>query len=438
MKIVRFGMNDVTKTLTQRRQVFADNALLFYDEPVYFTRAQGVWMYDANDTPYLDAYNNTVSVGHCNVEVVEAITRQASTLNSHTRYLYDTVLDYAEELLKEFPEDLSKIAFTCTGTEANELAMRIAKETTGGDGFIVVGNAYHGCSNATADISPYGSDGIVSASNVRALEPPNSYRLSNAEIEQNFTDGLRQCIKDVENNGHKFAALIIDATLEANGIFAIPTTYLRKSQEIIREAGGLFIADEVQGGFARMGDRMWSFERHNVTPDLVTVGKPMANGLPMGGVIGTADLINHFFRQHHYFNTFGGNAVCAAAGQATLRFIQRERLLNNARSVGKYLFDKCSKLMDKHEAIGHVRGAGLFIGIEFVEDRSSKKPAPVMAKAVMNSLRHHNILTGLAGQFDNVLKIRPPLIFDKANADQFLDTLNLVLSLDLRPVTLRP
>ena len=431
-------MNDATNSLIRRRRVFADNALLFYDDPVHFTRAQGVWMYDANDTPYLDAYNNTASVGHCNVEVVEAITRQASILNTHTRYLYDNVFDYAEELLREFPDDLSKITFTCTGTEANELAMRIAKESTGGDGFIVVGNAYHGCSNATADISPYDSGGIVTAPNVRALEPPNSYRLSNTEIEENFTGGLRRCIKDLEDNGHRFAAFIIDTTLEANGIFAIPTTYLSKSQEIIREAGGLFIADEVQGGFARMGDTMWSFERHNVTPDLITVGKPMANGLPMGGVIGTANLINQFFRQHHYFNTFGGNAVCAAAGQATLRFIQRERLLDNARSVGKYLFDKCSKLMDKHETIGHVRGAGLFIGIEFVEDRNSKKPAPVIANAVMNSLRHHNILTGLAGQFDNVLKIRPPLIFDKANADQFSDILNLVLSLDLRSITPGP
>ena len=431
-------MNDATNSLIRRRRVFADNALLFYDDPVHFTRAQGVWMYDANDTPYLDAYNNTASVGHCNVEVVEAITRQASILNTHTRYLYDTVFDYAEELLREFHDDLSKITFTCTGTEANELAMRIAKESTGGDGFIVVGNAYHGCSNATADISPYDSGGIVTAPNVRALEPPNSYRLSNTEIEENFTDGLRHCIKDLEDNGHRFAAFIIDTTLEANGIFAIPTTYLSKSQEIIREAGGLFIADEVQGGFARMGETMWSFERHNVTPDLITVGKPMANGLPMGGVIGTANLINQFFRQHHYFNTFGGNAVCAAAGQATLRFIQRERLLDNARSVGKYLFDKCSKLMDKHETIGHVRGAGLFIGIEFVEDRNSKKPAPVIANAVMNSLRHHNILTGLAGQFDNVLKIRPPLIFDKANADQFSDILNLVLSLDLRSITPGP
>jgi 4-aminobutyrate aminotransferase-like enzyme len=431
-------MNDATNALTRRRRVFADNALLFYDDPVHFTHAQGVWMYDGNDTPYLDAYNNTASVGHCNVEVVEAITRQASILNSHTRYLYDTVFDYAEELLREFPDDLSKITFTCTGTEANELAMRIAKEFTGGDGFIVVGNAYHGCSNATADISPYDSGGIVIAPNVRALDPPNSYRLSNAEIERIFTESLRQCIKDLEKNGHKFAAFIIDTTLEGNGIFAIPTTYLRKSQEIIREAGGLFIADEVQGGFARMGEAMWSFQRHNVMPDLVTTGKPMANGLPMGGVIGRANLINRFFRKHHYFNTFGGNAVCAAAGQATLRFIQRERLLDNSRSVGKYLFDKCSKLMEKHEAIGHVRGAGLFIGIEFVEDRDSKKPAPVIAKTVMNNLRHHNVLTGLAGQFDNVLKIRPPLIFDKGNADQFLDILNLVLSLDLRSATPRP
>ncbi|SVA15104.1 uncharacterized protein METZ01_LOCUS67958 [marine metagenome] len=430
-------MNDVTKILTRRRRVFADNALLFYDDPVYFTHAEGVWMYDANDTPYLDAYNNTASVGHCNVEVVDAITRQASRLNSHTRYLYDAVFDYAEELLMEFPDDLSKITFTCTGSEANELAMRIAKESTGGDGFIVVGNAYHGCSNATADISPYDSDGIVTAPNVRALQPPNSYLLSNAEIERNFTDGLRQCIQDLEDNGHKFAAFIIDTTLEANGIFSVPTTYLSKSQEIIREAGGLFIADEVQGGFGRMGDTMWSFERHDVTPDLITVGKPMANGLPMGAVIGTANVINQFFRKHRYFNTFGGNAVCAAAGLATLRVIQRERLLDNSRSVGKYLFDKCSKLMEKHEVIGHVRGAGLFVGIEFVEDRDSKKPAPVIATTVMNNLRHHNVLTGLAGQFDNVLKIRPPLIFDKANADQFSDILNLVLSLDLKPIVPR-
>jgi 4-aminobutyrate aminotransferase-like enzyme len=425
-------MNDAENILTRRRRVFADNALLFYDDPVYFTRAQGVWMYDANDTPYLDAYNNTASVGHCNVEVVEAITRQASVLNSHTRYLYDMVFDYADELLNEFSDDLSKITFTCTGTEANELAMRIAKECTGGDGFIVVGNAYHGSSNATADISPYDSGGLVMAPNVRALEPPNSYRLSKTEIDRNFTDGLRESIKDLEKCGHKFAAFIIDTTLEGNGIFAIPTTYLKKSQVIIREAGGLFIADEVQGGFARMGDTMWSFERHDIAPDLVTVGKPMANGLPMGAVIGTANLINQFFSQHHYFNTFGGNAVCAAAGQATLRFIQRERLLDNARSVGKYLFDKCSKLMDEHESIGHVRGAGLFIGIEFVEDRKGKKPAPVIAKGVMNSLRHYNVLTGLAGQFNNVLKIRPPLIFDRSNADQFSDILNRVLSLNLR------
>jgi len=419
----------------RRRRVFADNALLFYDDPVHFTRAEGVWLYDRNDTPYLDAYNNTASVGHCNVEVVEAITRQASTLNSHTRYLYDSVLDYAEELLTEFPDDLSKVTFTCTGSEANELAMRVAKDFSGGDGFIIVGNAYHGCSNATADISPYDNDGTVTAPNVRALQPPNSFLLSDAEIDRNFTDGLWECIRSLERNGHKFAAFIIDTTLEGNGIFALPTTYLKKSQEIVREAGGLLIADEVQGGFARMGDTMWSFERHGITPDLVTVGKPMANGLPMGGVIGTAKLTDLFFRRHRYFNTFGGNAVCAAAGQATLRFIQRERLLANSRTVGKYLFDQCSKMLHEHGSIGQVRGAGLFIGIEFVDDRENKKPAPVLANSVMNSLRDRNILTGLAGPFDNVLKIRPPLIFDKANADHFSDTLNQVLSLDLGSVT---
>ena len=431
-------MNEVTNALARRRRVFANNALLFYDEPVHFTRANGIWMYDRNGTPYLDAYNNTASVGHCNLEVVKAITHQASILNSHTRYLYDVIFDYAEELLKEFSDELSKVTFTCTGTEANELAMRIAKESTGGDGFIVVGNAYHGCSNATTDISPYSSGGIVTAPNVRALEPPNSYRLSDKQIEENFTGGLRQCIEDLEHHGHNFAAFIIDTTLEGNGIFAKPTSYLPKSEQIIREAGGLFIADEVQGGFARMGDAMWSFERHGVTPDLVTIGKPMANGLPMGGVVGKADLMDEFYRQHHYFNTFGGNAVCAAAGQATLHFIKKKGLLDNSRSVGRYLLNKCIKLMEKHETIGDVRGAGLFIGIEFVQDRNEKKPASNVAKAVMNGLRQQNILTGLAGQFDNVLKIRPPLIFEKANADQLSDTLDQVLSRDPRPVTPRP
>ncbi len=377
-------------------------------------------MFDAEGNAYLDVYNNVPSVGHAHPHVVQAIARQAALLNIHTRYLHDTVLSYAERLLATLPNTISNIAFTCTGSESNDLALQVARAATGRSGFVVTENAYHGNSSAVVEISPSSTPGRAPPPHVRLVPPPDPRRYPGGRVGAKFAADVRAAIVDLEESGVGFAALIFDSIFSSDGVYADPPGLLGPAVKAAKKAGGLIIADEVQPGFARTGRHMWGFQRHRVAPDMVTMGKPMGNGYPIGAVAASPALFKAFTDRTGYFNTFGGSPVAAAAGMAVLDVLEGEGLMANARKVGVHLMKSLEALGKRHEALGAVRGAGLYIGVEFVADRDVCTPDPALARHVINFLRERRILIGAAGPHGNVLKIRPPLCFSVDNADMLV------------------
>lgn len=408
------------EAVQRRLRSFGKASVLFYQEPIRMERAEGVYMFDVDGRRYLDLYNNVPSVGHSHPRVVEAIQRQAGRLNTHTRYLNDVVDSYAERLLSAFPNEIDNLVLTCTGSEANDLALRIAKVATGGAGFIVTETAYHGNSAAVTDVSPSSRPGQPLAAHVRMVPAPETYRNPVGDPGQRFADSVAAAIADLERSGIRFAALLVDTIFSSDGVYADPAGFLAPVVKLVHDRSGLLIADEVQPGFGRTGDAMWGFARHRVIPDIVTMGKPMGNGFPMGGVALRGELLDQFAAEVKYFNTFGGNPVAAAAGTAVLDVIDDEGLMHNARETGRHLTDGLREIANRHVAIGDVRGAGLFIGLELVRDRVSKEPAPEVASLLINALRQRGILIGAAGPFGSTLKIRPPLCFGKEHADMFI------------------
>lgn len=423
------GDAERTAALVARRQRLLGPAYrLFYESPVHLVRGEGVWLYDAEGKPYLDAYNNVVPLGHCHPAVVDAIARQASTLNTHTRYVHETVLDYAEELLATFPAGTGHVMFTCTGSEANDLALRIAQTHTGGAGLIVTRFAYHGVTLAISQASPSLGRYVTLGPAVRTVAAPDTYRQSSQEIGPALAQAVRAAIADLQGQGLRPAALMVDTIFSSDGIQAAPEGFLREAAQAIREAGGLFIADEVQAGMGRTGQALWGFMRHGVEPDLITMGKPLGNGHPVAGVAARPEVLEQFGRNSRYFNTFGGNPVSAAAGLAVLRAVQSEGLMQNAERVGAYLRVRLRDLAARHDIIGDVRGGGLFIGVELVRDRHSREPAAQEAARVVNGLRDRQVLAGSAGEHANTLKIRPPLVFSREDADRLVAALDETLA----------
>jgi 4-aminobutyrate aminotransferase-like enzyme len=405
--------------VARRLRVFGAGSPLFYRTPIHMVRAEGVWMYDVAGTRYLDCYNNVPSVGHCHPHIVEAIARQAATLNTHTRYIDEGVLNYAEQLLATFPDALRNIAFTCTGSESSDLALRIARLATGGSGFVVTQTAYHGNTSAVAEISPaYGADVPVGL-HVRRAPPPDP-RACSGDVGAWFADNVEAAIADLRRHGVRFAGLMVDTVFSSDGVFADPAGLLAPAAACARAAGGVFIADEVQPGFGRTGEAMWGFMRHGISPDLVVLGKPMGNGFPMGAVVARPEIFEPFSRGSGYFNTFAGNPVAAAAGLAVLQVLQREELIENARTTGIHLRRGLRALAERHAAIADVRGVGLYVGVEL----HGGAPA---ARAVVEGMRARHVLIGTAGGLGNVLKLRPPLCFGPAHADMVVGALGEVL-----------
>jgi 4-aminobutyrate aminotransferase-like enzyme len=411
---------ELGEAVQRRLRSFGKASVLFYQEPIRMARAEGVYMFDVDGRRYLDLYNNVPSVGHSHPRVVEAISRQAGLLSTHTRYLNDVVDGYAERLLATFPRGIDHLVLTCTGSEANDLALRVAKVATGRTGFIVTETAYHGNSAAVTDVSPSSRPDQPLPPHVRAVPAPEMYRNPVGDPGQRFADGVAAAITDLERSGFGFAALLVDTIFSSDGIYPDPAGFLAPAVKLVHERQGLFIADEVQPGFGRTGAAMWGFARHGVVPDIVTMGKPMGNGFPMGGVAMRAALLDRFASEVKYFNTFGGNPVAAAAGLAVLDVIDDEGLMQNAREAGRHLMDGLREIGNRHMNIGDVRGAGLFIGLELVRDRDSKEPAAELAGLLINRLRQRGILIGAAGPFGSTLKIRPPLCFGKDHADIFI------------------
>lgn len=425
-------MSDNSALLARRERLLGRNMSTFYDDPVHLVKGEGVWVWDADGRKYLDCYNNVPHVGHCHPRVVEAICRQASTLNTHTRYLHEGILDYVERLTATFHASLDTAILTCTGSEANDIALRMAQAVTGKTGVIATDHTYHGNTTAVSQLStrmpPVGGYG----GHVRHVPAPDGYRPLGGVPGEAFTNAwaaaLEEAIASLKASPFGFSALIIDPFFANEGFPDLPDGFLIKAAEIVRREGGLLIADEVQPGFGRTGSQMWGHQRAGIVPDVVTLGKPMGNGHPVGGVVANSETLNAFRKAFRYFNTFGGNPVSCAAASAVLDVIEEEKLQENALDVGAYAVAGLTRLADKHSIIGNVRGSGLFFGAELVLDRAEKTPAPDIATRVINEMREHGVLMGKLGVKQNATKIRPPMPFTKANADFMLSTLDDVLT----------
>jgi 4-aminobutyrate aminotransferase-like enzyme len=421
---------DLPAMIERRKSLLGSAYRLFYDEPVHIVRGEGVWLYDSAGKRYLDMYNNVPHVGHCHPHVVEALTRQIATLNTHTRYLHENILDYAERLTGRFPPEIDTAMFSCTGSEANELALRIARSCTGGTGIIVTDFAYHGNTKAIYEISTEDIPQDEVPDYVVTVPTPDVYRddFSADGAGAAFAASVSTALEELQRRGVRPAAFIVDTIISSGGVIATPPGFLQRAAQLVRDAGGLFIADEVQPGLGRTGHHFWGFEIDDFVPDIVTMGKPMGNGHPLAATVTRRELVDEFSGHAHYFNTFGGNPVSCAAGLAVLDVIERENLQANALDVGLYLNEGLAKLAEVHESIGDVRGDGLFKAVELVSDQISKTPATDLAGSVVEGLRRNGVLAGRIGKAGNILKLRPPMVFTRDNADYFLTTLGEVLA----------
>jgi 4-aminobutyrate aminotransferase-like enzyme len=410
--------------LLQRRLTnYGAASVLFYQSPIEMISAKGAWMVAADLKEYLDFYNNVPSVGHCHPRVVYAISQQAARLNIHTRYLSRVVDDYLESLKATLPSHLNNILLSCTGSEANDLALRLAMKGTGQQGFIVTEGAYHGNTLAVTEISPSALKNTPLPDHVVAVAPPSAFCYGRDNIGPGFAAAVEAAVTTLKQRGFGLAALICDSIFSSDGVFSHPAGFLKPAVDLVHQAGGLYIADEVQPGFGRTGEKMWGFQRHGVQPDIVTMGKPMGNGFPMAGTAARSALVTNFCENVGYFNTFGGNPVAAAAGQAVLDIIHDEGLMENALVIGALLKKELTDLSATYPVITDVRGAGLFIGVDLCTGGDPGRPDPVLATRVINGLKARQVLIGAAGKYGHTLKLRPPLCLNGKEAHIFLDAL---------------
>ncbi|NND01544.1 MAG: aminotransferase class III-fold pyridoxal phosphate-dependent enzyme [Acidimicrobiia bacterium] len=417
-----------TSTILERRDRAMGHALsLSYSTspsgPLHIIRGEGAYLYDTMGRRYLDCVNNVAHVGHSHPDVVAAATDQMFLLNTNTRYLHDNVITYAERLLEELPDHLDVMYFTNSGSEANELALRMARATTERRGIAVLDHGYHGNTSSMVELSPYkfngpGGDGQPEWVTVLPLSDP--YR---PEPDRDY----RAVCEWLLDERPPVAGLIAESIVGCGGQVMPDTGDLHSAYEAVKERGGVCIADEIQTGFGRVGSHFWAFELHGLEPDIVTMGKPIGNGHPMGAVATTADIADDFNNGMEYFNTFGGNPVSAAIGIAVLEVIEEEGLQDHARKVGSYLLTELRRLMDSHDAIGDVRGNGLFLGMEFVTDRESKIPNPAVTAAVVGNAKENGVLLSIDGPHHNVIKIKPPLVFSTEDADRLVGVVHTAL-----------
>lgn len=417
--------NQMQKNIRRRDKSLGPGYRLFYDTPLEIVRGKGVTLFDRDGNDYLDVYNNVPSVGHAHPKVIAAVHEQMQTLNTNTRYVQESILDYSEQLLSTFPAELGHVMFTCTGSEANDLAMRVAKYATGNQGIIVTSGAYHGLTTEVASFSPSLGIGVPLGANVRVIDAPDSlrYPLDQGSLEEHLRNQVRAAIADLHRHGIGVAAFIADSIFSSDGVFAGPPGFLRPIVEEIHAVGGLYIADEVQPGFGRTGEEWWGFQRHGIVPDIVTIGKPMGNGIPVAAAIFKPELLVEFGRNIRYFNTFGGNSVAIAAAQAVLDVIREESLIDNALKVGGKIITGLRDLTQGLDQVAEVRGSGFFIGVDLVTDQSTLSPDGEAAAGIVNALRQDRILISACGAQGNVLKLRPPMPFSSDDADRLLEAL---------------
>ncbi len=428
------GEGDHTLHL-KKRQTFISSALsLSYDEPIRMVKAAFQYMYDDRGNTYLDCVNNICHVGHCHPRVVEAGQKQMANLNTNTRYLFDELSHYSEKLCATFPGELNKVFFVNSGSAATDLALRLARTHTNRERIIVVDHAYHGNISSAIEISPYKFDGKGGMgcvpTTLKTMIPDTfrgRYRKEDPDAGYKYAADVEAIIGRSEQQGKHVAAFICESIIGCGGQVMLPPGYLQEVYRMTREKGGICIADEVQVGFGRVGSAFWGFELQDVVPDIVILGKPMGNGHPLSAVITTKTIARSFENGMEFFSSFGGNPVSCAIGEAVLDVIIEEGLRENALETGNFLQSGLIEMQKKYPIIGDVRGSGLFIGIEFVLNRESLKPATRETKRIVEEMKKRKILVSTDGPYQNVIKFKPPMVFSLGNAGCFLNNLADVL-----------
>ena len=408
--------------MARREAVLGPNVPTFFENPVHLVKGEGVWVWDADGRKYLDCYNNVPHVGHCHPNVVAAIAAQAAILNTHTRYLHDGIIDYAERLTAKFQPQLNQLIMVCSGSEANDIALRMAQAMTGKTGIISTDNTYHGNTMAVSQLSSRKPPIGGYAANIRHVTAPDTLRPiggNTAGQAEAFAREIQIAIDDLEASGHGFSGFLFCPTFANEGLPNLPQDFMQPAAKVIHAAGGILIADEVQPGFGRSGDTWWGYDWLGLSPDVVTLGKPMANGHPVAAVVARAEVMAAFRNAFGYFNTFGGNPVSCAAAAATLDVIENENLVANAKTIGAEFLQNLQGL--DHTSIANTRGRGLFIALELETDGVADE---ALAAHVVEYARNNGMLMGRTGRNRNVLKLRPPMPFSAENATLATEILN--------------
>lgn len=408
--------------IDRRQAVLGPNVPTFYEEPVHLIKGEGVWVWDKDGQRYLDCYNNVPHVGHCHPHVVEAISVQAQKLNTHTRYLHEGIVDYGERLTAKFQTELNQIIMVCSGSEANDIALRMAQAATGKTGIIATDNTYHGNTMAVSQLSSRKPPIGGYAANVRHVPAPDTLRPIGGDYKSQanaFAKEIQTAIIDLETSGYGFSGFLFCPTFANEGLPDLPKNFMAPAAQIIKAAGGILISDEVQPGFGRTGDNWWGHEWLKLSPDVVTLGKPMANGHPVAAVVAKENIMADFRNAFGYFNTFGGNPVSCAAAAATLDVIEQDGLIENSRHVGKEFLERLQTI--KHEVIANIRGRGLFIALELEFNGFASEKS---AERIVEYARNNGMLMGRTGRNRNILKLRPPMPFSTQNAEQATTILN--------------
>ena len=418
------------KLIENRKNHISPNLSLLYDEPLHLVKSKGLYLYDINGNKYLDGIGNINIVGHCNEHVIKAVHSQLSLLNTNTRYLYDIMEKYSKKLLSYFPKELSVIYFVCSGSEANDLAKRIADNYTNGTEYLVIDNGYFGHTSSLINLSPYkfkGKGGKGQKPYVNILDMPEGVRGKYTYSEKNwiekYIDDAKQLINNIDNK--KLSAFFTESILGCGGQIVLPKNYLKEIFKLVRSKGGICISDEVQTGFGRVGNKFWSYENHEIIPDICTLGKPMGNGHPISAVITTREIADSFNNGMEYFNSFGGTPVSLAAGNAVLEVIENENLQKNSLTVGNYLKNILNDLKNKYpDKIIEIRGEGLFLGIDLVKNEDPNLPDEKLANFIINYCKKSGLLISTDGPDNNVIKIKPPIIINESEADFLAKTID--------------